>query len=150
MILKTKYPTFEQAMKYWQMQAQSSLEHAAEDYPCGSLRSAGEVWQALRPRVTYRDDPEGTELFQSYQTLFYDNHHGHAGAGDCDCFALATLAVCTVNRLRCQIVLAGRSRKWPVHIYNIVEGRIFDLTQPKIDLVKKYPYLQTLNVKLIY
>lgn len=135
-------------MLYFRLQAKSSIAAAAEDYPLGSFFNARELWEELKPRVTYMDDPDEKELFQSYYTLFYDNHHGRSGYGDCDCFALSTVAVCHVNRLRCQIVLAGRSKKYPVHIYNIVEGVIFDLTQPKLGMVRKYPYIQAVDIKL--
>lgn len=142
------YTTFDKAMRYFRMQASSSVPEASIDYPLGSFVTARELWDDLKPRVTYRDDPDDVELFQSYYTLFYENHHGRSGAGDCDCFALSTVAICKSLQLDCKIVLAGRSKKYPVHIYNIVEGVIFDLTQPKLGLVKFYPYIQTLNIKV--
>lgn len=136
------------SMKYWVRQLGDSLEAAEADYPPGSIGTAGELWAELRPRVTYVNDPDDRELIQSYQTLFYDNWHGTPGAGDCDCFALSAAAVGLVNRLRVEIVLAGRDRRNAVHIYNRINGVIFDLTRPQLGSVRFYPYIQAIHLKL--
>ncbi len=143
MILKVRYPTrFSVVMQHFKNQVRESLPQAAKDYPAGAINSAEELWDALRPRVHYVNDPHGLELFQSYQTLFYNNWHGKPGAGDCDCFTLATAAVATVSNLPFQIVLAGRTKTAPVHIYTEVDGLIVDLTRPRINDARHYPILQ--------
>jgi len=129
-------------MQHFKNQVRDSLPAAARDYPPGTIADAYELWDELRPRVIYVNDPTGLELFQSYETLFYKNWHGRSGAGDCDCFALTTAAVATVAGLPFEIVLAGRSKAAPVHIYTEVQGIIVDLTRPKINDARHYPYLQ--------
>lgn len=147
MILKTSYPgRFSVVMQHFKNQVRDSLPYAAKDYPNGSITSARQLFQELRPRVIYVNDPAGLELFQSYQTLFYNNWHGRSGAGDCDCFTLATAAVATVNELPFQIVLAGRSKTAPVHIYAEVNGVIVDLTRNKVNDARHYPILQKFDL----
>lgn len=147
MILKTRYPSrFSVVMQHFKNQVRDSLPHAAKDYPAGSIADAWQLWDELRPRVTYVNDPSGLELFQSYQTLFYNNWHGKPGAGDCDCFTLSTAAVATVNGLPFQIVLAGRSKTAPVHIYTEVDGIIIDLTRQKPNDARHYPIIQKFDL----
>lgn len=109
-----------------------------------------EIFDFLRGEVVYTSDPEGIELLQSMQTLFgTGNKHGIYGAGDCDCFTIAALASLIAKGYApgLKIVLVGRSKVAPVHIYCSVFGVPFDLTNNKIGKERPYPYQQSLDFR---
>jgi hypothetical protein len=95
-------------------------------------------------------DPQGTELLQSMPSMFSSkNKHGIYGAGDCDCIVIAALACLEVKNFKKKgIVLAGRSRTTPVHIYNYVNGVPMDLTNEHFNKERKYAFRQWLPVNL--
>lgn len=115
------------------------------------FNTPAELWKYLKSAVSYKNDPPGIELLQTAQTLFEENYWGIPGAGDCDCFSILVLASCMVQGWKDQrIVLAGRSKIAPVHIWTEVKFNgtwySMDLTQPYFNTVRKYKYIQYLNV----
>lgn len=116
-----------------------------------ALESPRELFNYLKPMLTFKHDAPNTETLQSAQTLFFNNVHGKAGAGDCDCFTiLASAAFIAQGWGHFNIVLAGRNKYNPVHIYNTIEWHgqnfIFDLTEPKFNQGRKYNYEQILPI----
>jgi hypothetical protein len=144
---RLRYPTkFQDVIEALRLQACESVQQFADDVNTAEINSAADLWNNLKPRLTYKKDPATVELFQTYNTLFYDNWHGIPGAGDCDCFVISTLAGARAAGLNCNIVLAGREKTHPVHIWAEVDGVPFDLTNPNIGTTRKYPYIQRLNL----
>lgn len=142
MILRVKYPDdFRRVMLYMKWQAEDGIRHFRDDYP-GGFDAPEDLWDELRPRVRYKKDPKGIELFQTYQTLMYANYWGIPGAGDCDCFTVTLLTACMANDLPYRIVLAGREPAAPVHIYIKVCGRVMDMTRSDFDSERPYPLRQ--------
>jgi hypothetical protein len=142
-----RYPTnFADVIECLRLQACESAQQFANDVDTADINSAADLWNNLKPRLIYVSDPPGVELFQTYQTLFYENFHGQPGAGDCDCFVITTLGAARACGLDCNIVLAGRDKTAPVHIWAEVDGVPFDLTNPELATTRNYPYLQRLNL----
>jgi len=142
MVIKIKYPcNFSKVMMFMKWQAEDGIKHFRDDYP-EKIKDPQELWHKIKPRVTYKKDPKGIELFQSYQTLFYNNYYDEPGAGDCDCFVVTLLTACFANNLPYKIVLAGRDTHNPVHIYIKIKGKVLDMTRPKFNSERYYPYLQ--------
>jgi len=147
---KIPYPSFYEVMNhYFRNQVIDSYDYAVNNVPL--FAHPKDLFQYLKFRTTYLNDPSGNELFQSFQTMMDDNYHGISGAGDCDCFTIAALASMKAqgwNDLR--IYLAGKNPKFPQHIYAgiLFEGKeyVFDLTNPYFDQQRKYPYRQKLVV----
>ena len=107
-----------------------------------------QMFYDLKDRIFYINDKKGTEQLQSMQTLFSDkyNVHGLAGAGDCDCFTITVTVLSLLKGWNTKIILAGRSKKYPVHIYNRINDKPFDLTEPFYNSERNYPYKQVLEV----
>jgi len=66
-----------------------------------------------------------------------DNYWGRPGAGDCDCFSVAAAACADVLGFESRLILAGNGSQ-PTHIYNLIQGRGFDLTENYIFDERKY------------
>ena len=101
--------------------------------------------------TVYHSDPKDVELIQSVPTLIENNYWGISGAGDCDCFTVLTIAACISNGWNDnQIVLKGRSKKNPVHIYSstIVDDQLYtlDLTNTYINTEREYPLTQIIQL----
>jgi hypothetical protein len=144
---RLRYPTsFEDVMECLRLQACESVQQFADDNNTLEINSAADLWNNLKPRLTYKKDPQAVELFQTYNTLFYDNWHGQPGAGDCDCFVITTLAAARACNLPCTVVLAGREKTHPVHIWTEVNNVPFDLTNPNLGTARNYPYIQRLQL----
>jgi hypothetical protein len=148
-ILKTDYTDINATMRGIRTQVIDSL-----DYCCNNLSNfidPEQMFYSLKSMVTYKNDPADTELLQSVPTLFEANYWGVPGAGDCDCFSILVLSTCIANKMNKQrIVLAGRSKIAPVHIWTEVNYKgkwyIMDLTQPIFNTARKYKYYQYLDV----
>jgi hypothetical protein len=110
------------------------------------------LFNRVKPLLTYRKDPEGLELLQSVPSLMdpKKNWHKIAGAGDCDCFTLLTLAILSVNPVYNHVdkfaVLVGNNADEPSHIYSAVKwhGKLvhIDFTNPAINIERPYLYRQ--------
>jgi hypothetical protein len=143
-----RYRDLNHALKWFRVQVSVGIPWALENMP--KLNSVQKVWDYLKARTIYKNDPQGKELFQKIQTLLTsDNYHGIVGAGDCDCFSIAALSTLIANGFtNCGIVLAGRNPLVPVHIwvYVIDNGKKynFDLTCKKLDKIRPYPFTQSI------
>lgn len=128
-------------------QARRSVPFARRFLPRGKMTPA-ELFDYLKSETVYINDPEGIELLQSMPTLFSEkNIHGIYGAGDCDCFTLASLACFKAKRFtNYRIVLVGRSKSAPVHIYSELNGKPFDLTNNTYGAERNYPFKQVLPI----
>lgn len=151
-----KYRDLEQVLLAMKQQVIDSLPAAERLNIRGTPR---EIFDSLRSMLYYVPDPQGNELLQQLDTLLNwngNNYHGLSGAGDCDCFTIAALAVLlNAGYSNLYAVLAGYNRQHPpVHIfcqvYRPSEKKIynFDLTQREFNKVKNYPYFQRLPFSL--
>lgn len=148
-IITVPYTDINATMQGIRTQVIDSLEYCANEMP--RFSDPEQMFKALKEMVTYKNDPPGVELLQSVPTLFENNYWKKRGAGDCDCFSILALAMCIVNGWNDQqIVLAGRSKLAPVHIWTRVKykGKYydFDLTQPYFNTCREYKFVQYLNV----
>ena len=151
MILKKPYENIEETMIYLKRQIIDSLSFAAQYVP-EQVNDARGLWNFLKPRLTFVDDPKGTELLQSFETLMWGSRTGVSGGGDCDCFVIGATASANIIPIACKIVLAGRERKAPVHIYNLMYYNNswvpFDLTEPLFGMKRDYLFYQIINANL--
>lgn len=148
---KQRYKSLNHALKYLKVQVIESLPYAYNE--CPKLKSPEAIFHYLKARTCYKHDPKGIELFQTLPTLMQDNFHGTPGAGDCDCFTIACLALLIANGFNnCGIVLVGRNPHVPVHIYAYVDyngkREYLDLTNKYYNYERSYPYKQTIPLVL--
>jgi hypothetical protein len=152
MIKKMPYPGLSQSLKYLKIQILDSLPFANQFVPKFNDPKALFYW--LKAHTTYINDPTGIELFQTMPRMFgINNFHGIKGAGDCDCFTIATIAAAlSQNWNDLGIVLVGRSPLNAVHIYTyiIFDGQKYylDLTNKDFDYQRFYPFYQEIKFKL--
>lgn len=148
-IITTPYTDINATMQGIRTQVIDSIDYVCDNLP--KFSSPEQMFRQLKSMVTYKNDPPGVELLQSVPTLFQNNYWGIPGAGDCDCFSILVLTCCICNGWNDQrIVLAGRSKLAPVHIWTEVKhnGKWYsmDLTQPYINSTRSYKYTQYLYV----
>jgi hypothetical protein len=148
-VLLTPYTDINATMKGIRRQVIDSLDYCSNEMP--TFSNPQEMFNTLKNMVTYHNDPQGIELLQSVPTLFEANYWGIRGAGDCDCFSILVLSMCAVHGWKNQqIVLAGRSKKAPVHIWTRVKFQNkwydMDLTQPFFNSTRPYKFYQYLDV----
>lgn len=113
------------------------------------IRTPEQLFIYLSTITDYRDDPPDTELLQSPKSLFEANYWGTPGTGDCDCFTillLSSLLAMGYDPGRIEIVLAGRSKTVPKHIYLELDGKPMDLTNSFYNYARDYPYLQHIPI----
>lgn len=151
-VLKKKYHDLNDVMRHMRLQIEESIPFAESFVP--QLSSPVALFHWMKPLITYRKDPPGTELLQSFPTLIRKNHYGISGMGDCDCFTIAMVSACQVQRWpgsRCWIKLAGRNRDQAVHIWSGVDidGKEYplDLTNPIPMYQRDYQYIQKIYLK---
>jgi len=148
-VLITPYTDINATMRGIRTQVIDSLDYCVNSMP--RFADPESMFNCLRNMVRYKNDPEGIELLQSVPTLFEANYWGVRGSGDCDCFTILVLAMCVANGFNDQeIILAGRSKVAPVHIWSRVKygGQWYemDLTQPFFNTCRKYKFIQRLKV----
>lgn len=136
-------------MKGIRRQVIDSIDYCATDMP--TFKDPQQMFINLRNMTSYKNDPKGTELLQSVPTLFENNYWGRSGLGDCDCFTILTLSMCLVHGWNKQeIMLAGRSKLAPVHIWSVVyvNGKRYalDLTNAHFNVERDYKYQQALPI----
>jgi len=152
MILLKEYEDLSDVLIHIKKQVIDSLEYASENLP--AFRDPRELFYWLKDRTVYLSDPSTIELLMSMETLMDGSRTGIPGAGDCDDFTITGLASCIVNGwLKNKIVLVGRERSAPVHIYFTTnyEGidYVFDLTNPDFNQERKnYRYRQYLDFRI--
>jgi hypothetical protein len=148
-VITVPYTDINATMRGIRTQVIDSINWVQENLPRYS--NPEQMFNNLKTMVVYKNDPPGVELLQSVPTLFDQNYWGVRGAGDCDCFSILVLTCCIVNGWNEQeIILAGRSKLAPVHIWTRVKhkGRWYDmdLTQTFVNSVRPYKYTQALKV----
>lgn len=149
MVITVPYTDINATMRGIRTQVIDSLEYCVNEMP--KFNDPESMFKALKNMITYKNDPPGVELLQSVPTLFENNYWGKRGAGDCDCFSILVLSMCVVHGWnKQQIVLAGRSKLAPVHIWTRVffedQWFDFDLTEPYFNQCRNYKFVQYLNV----
>jgi hypothetical protein len=148
-VLITPYTDINATMRGIRTQVIDSINWTCDNLP--KFSTPEEMFKTLKSMVTYKNDPPGVELLQSVPTLFTNNYWGIRGAGDCDCFSILVLTCGVCSGFNDQrIVLAGRSKIAPVHIWTEIKykGKWYsmDLTQPFINSTREYRYTQYLYV----
>jgi len=148
MKLKIPYDNIDQTLKGIHRQVCDSLDYCANNMPIYS--DPVSMFYGLKPLIKYHNDPPGVELLQSVPTLFENNYWNESGAGDCDCFSILVLSMVLVHNFGPQrIVLCGRSKLAPVHIFTQVyyNGRwiTLDLTRPLVNSHRPYKFYQLLD-----
>ena len=145
---ETELHSIEQTMQAIQIQIADSIDFAREWL--GGVREPTKIWRMLKMSTTYKNDPRGVELLQTFQTMMLNNYHGIPGAGDCDCFTIAATACFLASNNRCEIILAGQYNDEYSHIYNRVfyggNYTAFDLTQPIFGSERNYKYKKVFSV----
>lgn len=148
-IIVVPYKDINQVLKGIRIQVIDSWEYCREQMP--SFNNPENLFNVLKNLVTYKNDKKGVEQLQSVSTLFDNNIHGIPGAGDCDCFTILVLSMIWANDIGQQkIVLAGRTKEAPTHIWSKVkyngEWYDLDLTQPLFNTTREYKYTQEIKV----
>jgi len=148
-VSKTEYRDINQTMDGIRRQIIDSIEYCCNEMP--KFSNPRDMFSFLRTITKYHNDPHQVELLQTVPTLLDDNFHGIPGAGDCDCFTILTIAMCIAHGWNDNyIVLVGRTKVAPVHIYSAVKWNgefiTLDLTNPYINIERDYPYRQILPV----
>jgi len=153
--LKKRYTSLNDTLRYMRLQIGEGLPYAIAN--CPTFTNAAELFYWLKIRVKYKHDPHNIELLQTLPTLLNaeQNYWRISGAGDCDCFVISALTLFNTSKIKGKawIKLAGRSKDYPVHIwcgidYNGEELAI-DLTEPKFNTERDYPYIQKIYFKPI-
>jgi len=147
-VLITPYTDINATMRGIRRQVCDSLNFCASDLPV--YDNPEQMFNNLKTMITYKNDPEGVELLQSVPTLLTSNYWGRSGYGDCDCFSILALSMFCVHHWdKKRIVLAGRSKLAPSHIWVMVNYKgkwyDFDLTQPYFNTRRKYKFIQYLD-----
>ena len=148
MRIKIPYKNIGHTIEMLQKQIENSLDFAHEFAP--GEQDPKHLFHLLKNNTTYKNDPPGVELLQSFPSLINDNYWGIPGAGDCDCFTIAAVACCVENNIPVRIVIVGNSSIAPSHIYCevIYKGQwtAFDLVNNYFGETKKYKYEKIINV----
>lgn len=151
MKLLKQYKDIDETLHYLRLQVIDSYSYALKN--CPTFSHPRQLFYYLKGKIRYMQDTAGREVLQTMQTLFdkENNVHGVAGGGDCDCFVITLLACCKVNGWNdLYIVLAGRSKDYPVHIWAGIdfEGKYYDMdcTEFVFDKIRSYPYKQKLAI----
>jgi hypothetical protein len=142
---RVPYKDINQVLQAMRTQIIDSLDYCVEELP--SFDHPEQLFDFCRNITTYHLDPKGVELIQSVPTLLENNYWGISGAGDCDCFTILTIALCIAQGWNDNfIVLVGRKKVAPVHVYSAVKfnGQLYtlDLTNPYINIERPYKYRQ--------
>lgn len=151
-IKKMQYQNLNHALKLFKVQVLEGIPYAQTE--CPKFDTPEEAFDWLKLRTKYKNDPKGTELFQTLPTLLENNFHGITGHGDCDCFTIAILSILAANNFKnIGIVLVGRNTFNPVHIYAYYvndkgEKQFLDLTNKYFNQTRHYPYKQEIPFNL--
>jgi len=146
---RVPYKDINQVLQGMRTQIIDSIDYCLQDLP--RFDTPEQLFKFCRGITKYHLDPKGVELLQSVPTLLDNNYWGRSGSGDCDCFTILTIALCVANGWNDNyIVLVGRKKLAPVHVYSAVDvdGKRYtlDLTNPYIDVERDYKYRQFVPV----
>lgn len=146
MQVEVPYKDLKHTLQSLKLQVRDSLPYISQYVP-KSIKTPEELFYHLKDITTYRNDPKNVELLQTVQTLM-----SRDGKGDCDCFTILVLTSCIyLGFAPQQVVLVGKSKVSPSHIYSLVYDRSrkrmcsMDLTNPIYDTQRNYPYKQILD-----
>jgi hypothetical protein len=148
--MRTKYvyKSLDDTLKQMSRQVAYSLDYADKFLPRDTTPL--EIWSILKPNLTYKNDPPGIELLQSFPSLMEDNYWGTTGMGDCDCFTIAAMACAYSRNIPVRAVVVGNDKTAPSHIYcQMWDGSRwvdFDLVNSDYGFTKPYKHKQILNV----
>lgn len=143
------YKDINQVMQYMNVQIYEGLRFC-QDF--STMTNTKDLYNTLNTLFIYKNDPPDIELIMSPETFATSNNYwGSAYMGDCDDFVTFITSYCIAHNIKCEIVLAGRSKKAPVHIYNMVEYEDkmipFDITNRLFNYERDgYKYKQILKV----
>jgi len=147
-VIKKRYTSLDECLKHLRLQIEESIKYADKVTP--HFTHPANFFNWLKPQLTYKKDPRGVELLQSMPTLLNNNFYGTPGAGDCDCFTITAAACCMVQNWRTFIILAGRNKYTPVHIWSgvTINGQDYhlDFTNKIPNFTRYYPYTQKLYI----
>lgn len=152
MVLKTEYISLAHALIHLKKQVIESIPFARKHVP--QMQNPEQLFYWLKQRVIYKRDPDEIELFMTMQTMFAGTRTGTPGAGDCDDFTITALACLIAKGFNnVQVILVGRSKSNPVHIYAGVvynnKQYVFDLTNRSFNYERdNYKFKQVLQFKI--
>lgn len=143
----------EQTLKFLKVQVIESIPFVQKNFP--SLRTPKEIWNYCKPKLTFQEDPPGSEFVMTVQSLFnpHINPHGFPGAGDCDDFTVLALSVLFANGFRENFAcISGRNKRAPVHIYAATkfQGKFVALDLTNRTMIERggYAYRQILPIRI--
>lgn len=147
---KIPYPGLNESLKHLRVQVMESLPYVAKHTP--RMTDPEQIFNFAKKRYRYKNDPPGVEFFQTVPTLLTENKFFGAGEGDCDDATIFILSLLIINQIPCGIVLAGRNKYKPTHIYAYAdengERLNLDLTNKNFDQIRPYPFKQFIPFKI--
>ena len=130
------------------LQVKRSVKYCKENFGYFKGQTDEEIFYALKTLVNYKKDPKGDELLQKVETLAKNDFRG-----DCDCFSILTLSIFLslgTPKKDLASVLVGKTKKFPSHIYCLVNGKVFDLTNAYFNQERKsYNFRQYLPLNIL-
>ena len=150
--LDQPYKNIQDTLEWMYIQILEGIPWAVENLP--RFENPEQLFYWFKNRTWFKKDPYAVELLQTLPTLMTsENWHGSPGHGDCDCFTIALATATLAQGWPTYIILVGRSKRYPVHIYNGVEWdgemQILDLTNTYFDQERTgYKYIQELPVRI--
>lgn len=150
-VLKRRYKDINDTLKAIKIQIIDGLDFALTE--CPQFSHPRDLYNWMLDRCQYKDDFKNVELLQTLPTLLTEeNAHGIPGAGDCDCMTIGLITLMIAQDWNdINVVLAGRTKKCPVHIYCEVKFKgtwyTLDLTNRKFNKVRFYPLTQKIPVQ---
>lgn len=148
MIIKKKYKDINDTLKHIKIQILDSTDFALSK--CPAFKDPEQLFYWLKSKTSYKSDPPNVELLQTLPTLLSGGYWGYPG-GDCDCLTISTISLCIAQGWKdISIVLVGREKTNPVHIYTIIKWKgsrkVLDLTNKQYNKERSYPLIQELPV----
>jgi hypothetical protein len=150
MVIDKPYVSLKDTLLALKRQVKDSMPYVPQYIPY-NIDTPKELFEFLKPQLTYENDPKGVEWIKSMQSLF-EEHNGH---GDCDCFTTTALAALIYLGFEpVYVAIVGKTKTGPTHIYAEVydpdRGKItaMDFTNPVYNMQRKYNYKQRLLFQL--
>jgi hypothetical protein len=144
------YQSLTHTLKCLKLQVIDSLPYISNYIDASTIHTPRQAFNAIKKRVTYKNDPQGVEYIQTVQTI-----ERNGGLCDCDCMTVYGLTALTYLDIKpLYVVLVGNNKYNPSHIYiEVWDNELkkivpFDLTNPVYNLARNYKYKQRLKFKL--
>jgi transglutaminase-like putative cysteine protease len=145
MVLTIKYPGIKETLNYLIKQIRDSLSFASSFVRTYKIKDARHLFDVLKNIITYKNDPQGIEYIQSFQTFAKNGY-----IGDCDCFTVAAVSALYVLGYKVAIILQARRVHNPCHIMAGFKFNnkwyAFDLTNNTIGYIRNYPLTQIISL----